>query len=80
MFDSEDTLGYQYSYSLTNEIVYLKFNNQNYFKYKIKNRTFKFLAGLFLPAEKLLSPEVKLSKNIYKILPDIEYAEYKNNA
>lgn len=79
IFDSEDTLGYQYSYSLSHEIAYLKFNNHNYFKLKIKGKTYKFLAGLFLPVDKLLAPEVRASKNVYKTLPDIEFVEYKNN-
>lgn len=70
-FDCDDTLGYQYSYALNNEIVFLKFNNQNYFRYKNKNKCYKFLAGLFLPLDRILSVDVKNSKNIYKTLPDI---------
>lgn len=49
LFDEDDTLGYHYSYSLTHNIVYLKLNNKNYMKYKQKNVSHRFLAGLFIP-------------------------------
>ena len=32
---------------------------------------------MFIPTDKLLAPEVKSSKNIYKTLSDIEFTEYK---
>lgn len=79
IFECEDTLGYQYSYSLANEIVYLKFNNQNYFTCRTKSKAYRLLSGMFLPAEKLLAPEVRTSKNIYRTLPDIEFVEYKTS-
>lgn len=44
---------------------------------KFKNKH-NFLSGFFLPVEKLLSPEVKASKNVYKTLNDIEFVEYKS--
>jgi len=44
---------------------------------KFKNKH-NFLSGFFLPVEKLLSPEVKISKNVYKALNDIEFVEYKS--
>lgn len=77
MFDEEDTLGYHYSYSLTHNIVYLKMNNKNYMKHKTKNGSYRYLAGIFLPPEKLLSQDFKSHKNIFKGLSDIEFTEYK---
>lgn len=48
-------------------------------KYKSKNVSIKFLSGFFLPAEKIQSQEVRNSRNVYRIFPDLEYVEYKAN-
>lgn len=49
-------------------------------KFKIKNnKYYKFLTGMFVPADKILAPEVKIHKNLYKALPDLEFTEFKNN-
>lgn len=73
LFNEDDTLGYHFSYSLTHSIVYLKFNNKNYMKYTNKYGTHRFLAGMFLSPEKIIAPEFRAHKNIYKSLPDTEY-------
>lgn len=49
-----DSLGYEYSSLLKKDLVYLKFNNTNYMKLAIKGWNYKFLAGMFIPIEKLL--------------------------
>lgn len=53
----------------------MKFDNSNYMKFNNKS---KLLAGLFVSSQKLLSREVKNSKNIYRTLMDIGFVEYNN--
>lgn len=40
-------------------------------KYKIKGCVYKFLAGMFLPIDRIVCHDVRMSKNVYKTLPDI---------
>lgn len=79
MFTEDDNLGFHYSHILHSNIVFLKFNNQNYMKYKSKNVSIKFLSGFFLSPEKIQSQEVRNSRNVYRIFPDLEFVEYKTN-
>jgi uncharacterized membrane protein len=43
----------------------------------VKGRQSKYLAGLFIPLDKLVSENLKKTKNIYKILPNLNYVEYR---
>jgi hypothetical protein len=43
----------------------------------VKGRQNKYLAGLFIPLDKLVSDNLKKTKNVYKILPGLNYVEYR---
>jgi hypothetical protein len=43
----------------------------------LKGKQNKYLAGLFVPLEKLVSDNLKKNKNVYKILPNLNYVEYR---
>ena len=48
-------------------------------KYKNKNGFTRYLAGFFLTPEKIMSQEVKNSKNVYKTIAELEYIDFKVN-
>lgn len=76
-FSDCDTLGYEYASKLKNSLVYLKLNNENYMRLPFKGQQNRYLAGLFIPLEKLVTDNLKKAKNVYKILPSLNYVEYK---
>jgi hypothetical protein len=43
----------------------------------LKGRQNKYLAGLFVPLDKLVGESLKKAKNVYKILPNLNYVEYR---
>ena len=47
-------------------------------KLNLGGKSVKYLAGMFIPLERLLSDSLKKSKNIYKILNNLEYTENKH--
>ena len=47
-------------------------------KLNINGKIIKYLAGMFIPLEKLLSDSLKKSRNIYKTLSGLEYIENKH--
>lgn len=76
-FSDCDTLGYEYASKLKNSLVYLKLNNENYMRLPLKGKQNRYLGGFFIPLEKLVSENLKKAKNAYKILPNLNYVEYK---
>lgn len=46
-------------------------------KLNINGKTIRYLAGMFIPLEKLLSDSLRKNKNIFKTLPNFEYTENK---
>jgi hypothetical protein len=62
------------------ELVYLKLSNFDYMKLNLKGKTIKYLAGLFIPLEKLLDQNIKIHKNVYKILPRLNYIDNQHPA
>lgn len=46
-------------------------------KAPVKGRQHRYLAGMFIPLEKLLSDGLRKAKNVYKILPNLEYIDNK---
>ena len=60
------------------ELVYLKLNNADYMKLTLKGKTLKYLGGFFIPLEKLLCENVKIHKNVYKVLPRVNYIDNKH--
>jgi hypothetical protein len=76
-FSDGDTLGYEYATRLKNNLVYLKFNNESYMRVPLKGKQNRYLGGFFIPLERLVSEQLKKAKNIYKILPNLNYVEYK---
>lgn len=43
----------------------------------VKGRQNKYLGGLFIPLDKLVGENLKKIKNVYKILPSLNYVEYR---
>jgi hypothetical protein len=46
-------------------------------KVNLKGRQSKYLGGLFIPLERLVSENLKKVKNVYKTLPNLNFHEYK---
>lgn len=46
-------------------------------KVNLKGRQCRYLAGLFVPLERLVNESLRKVKNVYKILPNLDYVDYK---
>lgn len=47
-------------------------------KLLMKGKQYRYLGGLFIPLEKLLSEALKKSRNVLKTLPGIDYIDNKH--
>lgn len=62
---------------MKNSLVYLKFNNENFMKLPFKGCQSRYFAGMFVPLDRLIGEPLKKAKNLYKILPNLNYVDYK---
>lgn len=46
-------------------------------KVNLKGKQCRYLAGLFVPLERLVNENLRKVKNVYKILPNLDYVDYK---
>jgi len=56
---------------MRSKLAYLKFNSLHYMKAPLKGKQHRYLAGMFIPLDYLLSDNLKKNKNIYKTLANI---------
>lgn len=57
----------------------MKLNNANYMQFTIRNRSLKYLAGMFIPCDLLLKEDVKRTRNVFKTLSGISYIDWKSD-